>query len=204
MRIILLKATELQSCTSQHNLAIRIFITDNYAWVRENKQTNKISWNSRSLEIAISACWLLVREATFNNRLLQWIQILKVLSYLGDEQVNRTCPTESYFIYKNYSFHTNSNILLFIPLKIQCRSCRHESPWYTQFLAILKHSIEVYYPTHKLVWSSRLKFTNTDITRKSGTGKNSVSVGCQTISFAFLLRSERSPDYNTTLTKLTE
>lgn len=51
---------------------------------------------------------------------------------------------------------------------------------------------------------SCLKFTNTDTTCKSGTGKNSVPVGCQMKSFTSLLSSERSPDYNTTLTELTE
>lgn len=114
--------------------------------MHESEKRKKMSWNSRSLDTAISACCLLAGGAKLNNLLLQRIRILKYLSYFGDGKINRICPNESYFMSRNYFFLTNTNILVFIPLRNPCSQKGQDFPSFS-----ILHSIGVYYPTHKLV-----------------------------------------------------
>lgn len=97
------------------------------------KREKKISWNSRSLETALSAWWLLAGAAKFNNLLLQRIQILKALSYLGDEKINRIYPNENYFLSRNLSLQEKkkqNNTFLYSTWK----PLQLERPRFTQFL----------------------------------------------------------------------
>lgn len=111
------------------------------------KRRKKISWNSRSLETAVSACWLLAGGAKSNNWLLQRIQILKALSYLGDEKINRMYPNDSYFMSRNHFLFLQTQLFLYLfPLNTPAVRRAQIYPVF----AILTHSIAVYYPTHKL------------------------------------------------------
>lgn len=144
------------------------------------KRGKKISWNSRSLETALSAWWLLAGAAKFNNLLLQRIQILKALSYLGDEKINRIYPNENYFLSRNLSLQEKKKkTLSCIPLE---NPCSQKGPDLPSFC----HTRTLYWGVFSNTWasdhnyrSSCLKFTNTDVTCKSEKGKKNLPVECQ-------------------------